>query len=102
MEDTWKPISEASLWDLINAAENRMTPDVTRFWEVIRIDPVKWRHHPWGDSGGGFWVVAVIGSTVVWFARGRRSSDARPRPLQGRSPAGDASFLRRTPPTTPR
>lgn len=67
MEDTWKPISEASLWDLLNAAENRMAPDVARFWEVIRIDPAKWRQHPWGDTGGGFWVVGVIGSTVVWF-----------------------------------
>jgi hypothetical protein len=67
MENTWQPITEDSLWDLINAAEWRMTPDVARFWEVIRIHPVKWRQQPWGDSGGGFWVVGVIGSTVIWF-----------------------------------
>ena len=39
----------------------------TYFWESIKIDPVKWDLHPWGDEGGGFWVVAIMGNTVLWY-----------------------------------
>lgn len=38
-----------------------------RLWEIIKINPVKWRQTPHGTEGGGFWVVAIYGSTVVWF-----------------------------------
>ncbi len=44
-----------------------MTPTQRRLWDVIRIDPVKWIQHPYGDGGGGFWVVAILGRTVVWY-----------------------------------
>jgi hypothetical protein len=40
---------------------------VARFWEAVRIPPEKWVQHPYGDGGGGFWVVGVLGSRVVWF-----------------------------------
>ena len=63
----WKPISEASLWDLINAAENRMNISQARLWEVIRIEPAKWSEASYGKEGNGFWAVAVIGDTVVWY-----------------------------------
>ena len=36
-------------------------------WEIIKIHPVKWHQEPYGNEGGGFWVVALIGSTVIWF-----------------------------------
>lgn len=36
-------------------------------WEVISVSPSKWTLPPWGDMGGGFWVVAITGRTVVWF-----------------------------------
>ena len=38
-----------------------------RLWEAIRMSPVKWVQHPYGDVGGGFWAVAIIGTNVVWF-----------------------------------
>jgi hypothetical protein len=38
-----------------------------RFWESVRIDAEKWRQSPYGDLGGGFWVVGVIGRMVVWY-----------------------------------
>ncbi len=63
----WEPISEASLWDLINAAEMRMDIVQARLWEAIRIQPAKWAEPSYGGVGGGFWVVAVIGSMVVWY-----------------------------------
>jgi hypothetical protein len=27
----------------------------------------KWRQTPYGDAGDGFWVVGLIGTTVVWY-----------------------------------
>ena len=36
-------------------------------WEAIRIPPAKWQLHPWGDEGGGFWVVGIIGRSVIWY-----------------------------------
>ena len=63
----WKPLSEASLWDLLNEAELRMNPEIARFWEAVRIPPEKWVSHPYGDVGGGFWVVGLLGARAVWF-----------------------------------
>lgn len=64
---SWQPLSESNLWDLLNAAEQRMSPEIARFWEAIRISPEKWKQEPWGREGDGFWVVAVIGNRVVWY-----------------------------------
>lgn len=44
-----------------------MTPEQRRFWEAIRIPPEKWAQHPYGDEGGGFWAVGLLGRTVVWY-----------------------------------
>jgi hypothetical protein len=65
--DGWVPITEVRLWDKINADWDRMTLVQRRLWEVIKVSPQKWQQHPWGDHGGGFWVVAILGQTVVWF-----------------------------------
>ena len=64
---SWAPLTEASLSDLIHAAQRRMTAAQGRLWEAIRMPPQKWKQTPYGDEGGGFWVVAVIGSRVVWY-----------------------------------
>jgi hypothetical protein len=64
---SWRPIAEGELWDLINRAWDEMTPLQRRLWEVIKIDPVKWQENSYGALGGGFWVVAIYGSTVIWF-----------------------------------
>lgn len=63
----WQPTSESEIWDLINHSYERMSLEQRRVWEVIRIMPQKWIQHPYGDQGGGFWVVAIIGQTVIWF-----------------------------------
>ncbi len=63
----WRPISEEQIWDELNASWDRMTIPQRHFWEAIRIDPRKWQQHPYGDEGGGFWVVAIMGNTVVWY-----------------------------------
>ncbi len=44
-----------------------MDPEVGRFWDAIKLPPQKWNLSPYGDLGGGFWVVGLIGSKVVWY-----------------------------------
>lgn len=63
----WTPITESELWDLILAAEARMEPQEARLWECVRIAPHKWHEPTYGVEGGGFWVVGIIGNTVIWY-----------------------------------
>jgi hypothetical protein len=63
----WEPISEAELRDKIVAAEKRMSPHLLHLWHAIRIKPEKWAEDSYGTLGGGFWVVAIIGSTAIWY-----------------------------------
>ncbi len=62
-----KSISELEIWDLINASLNEMNLEQERLWDVIKVHPHKWRCSYLGDQHDGFWVVAIIGSTVIWF-----------------------------------
>lgn len=64
---SWEPISEAEIWNELNNAWARMSVGQQRVWQVIKIEPEKWRLSPWGDEGGGFWVVGLIGHQVVWY-----------------------------------
>jgi hypothetical protein len=63
----WQPIPEAKLWDLINAAWDRMSPPQKQLWEVIKIAPEKWQEPSYGQAGDGFWVVGLIGRSIVWY-----------------------------------
>ena len=63
----WSPIREEALLDLINLARKRMSISERRFWDAVCIHPEKWQQHPYGDEGGGFWAVALIGRIVIWF-----------------------------------
>lgn len=63
----WQPLSEVQLWEEITQAERRMTPAQARLWEAIRVDPRKWAQSPYGNKGGGFWAVALLGQQVVWY-----------------------------------
>ena len=63
----WKPTSESEIWDQINDSWNRMSLPQRRLWEKIKTNPEKWELDPWGKKGGGFWVVAIYGNTVIWY-----------------------------------
>lgn len=63
----WTPISEVELWDKISEAETRMSPQLFRLWESIKITPIKWREPSYGNDGGGFWVVALLGYNAIWY-----------------------------------
>ena len=63
----WKPIPLEKLYDRMNRGDAAMDHPMRRLWNAIRVEPQKWQLHPWGDQGGGFWVVGVIGRYAVWF-----------------------------------
>lgn len=63
----WAPISEEELSKLIANAVFAMEPLARELWMLIRVKPAKWECHPWGDVGGGFWVVGILGEQVVWY-----------------------------------
>lgn len=63
----WAPISEVDLWDLVIKAETRMSPQLSRLWQAIKITPQKWIEQSHGSAGGGFWVVAIVGGNAIWY-----------------------------------
>jgi hypothetical protein len=68
MDNTpWQPISNDDLQREIDHGVAQMTPEQLNLWNAIQVPPLKWALHPWGDLGGGFWVVAILGQTVVWY-----------------------------------
>jgi hypothetical protein len=63
----WRPITEKALLRRVKQGYAAMPVASRHLWEAVRIKPEKWQQHPYGDAGAGFWVVAVIGRTVIWF-----------------------------------
>ncbi|MFK8031758.1 MAG: hypothetical protein AB8G18_16095 [Gammaproteobacteria bacterium] len=63
----WTPISRTDIVRLIDSACERMSVEQQRVWKSVRIAPEKWNQNPWGKKGNGFWVVGLIGNTVIWF-----------------------------------
>lgn len=64
---SWQPIQLHELTSLIDNGVARLDIVQKRFWGTVQISPTKWAQHPWGDNGGGFWVVGVLGATVIWY-----------------------------------
>ncbi len=60
-------MKEEQILDLIENTEWLMEPSVKAFWDKVKIPPQKWQHSPWGDCGGGFWVIAIIGRTCIYY-----------------------------------
>jgi hypothetical protein len=42
-------------------------PKCLKFWEYIKIKPEKWQEKTMGGEGGGFWAVAILGKTVIYY-----------------------------------
>jgi hypothetical protein len=67
MMTAWQPISKAALLSRVVQGTARMTDRQRRLWHAVAIEPAKWEQHPFGNEGGGFWVVAIVGRSVVWY-----------------------------------
>ena len=63
----WVPISEDALLARISQGYARMDQVQQRLWNAIQIRPERWQQHPYGDAGGGFWAVGLVGRTVIWY-----------------------------------
>jgi hypothetical protein len=63
----WEPISQESLEELIADELADATPEDRELFERTAVTPTKWQLSPWGDSGGGFWVIAVMDDRVLWY-----------------------------------
>lgn len=63
----WKPLEANKLEEMIEEAELSMNAGCKKFWDYIRVRPQKWRLSPEGDEGSGFWVVALLGSTCIYY-----------------------------------
>jgi hypothetical protein len=63
----WETLSLDDLNELISRGLADADDAVVAAWERIHIPPEKWQCRPWGDAGGGFWAVATIGDSVVWY-----------------------------------
>jgi hypothetical protein len=63
----WKPISLNDLFDEIQRTETDLNGELWNFWQLIKIYPTKWKEDGFGDEGGGFWVVAICGTKIIWY-----------------------------------
>lgn len=63
----WKPITKEALLARVAQGVARMEPAERRLWSMLRVEPTKWKQEPYGREGTGFWVVGLIGSSVIWF-----------------------------------
>jgi len=64
---TWKPISWEALDELVARQLREATPEQRTLFARAAVSPTKWGLSPWGDLGGGFWVVAVMDDRVLWY-----------------------------------
>lgn len=63
----WQPISLDKLYHVIFSTEKELIGELNNFWELVKIEPVKWSEKEYGEEGGGFWVVAICGRRVIWY-----------------------------------
>ncbi|MCB1588634.1 MAG: hypothetical protein KDI56_07010 [Xanthomonadales bacterium] len=63
----WEAVALEELRDLINQSLAQSSAESRRVFGLIQIPPEKWALPPWGDQGGGFWVIAVLGQSAIWY-----------------------------------
>jgi len=63
----WRPISREELHLLVAESLGSAAAEGRRIFDLVRIIPEKWALPPWGDEGGGFWVVGVLGRYAIWY-----------------------------------
>lgn len=63
----WTPLSKRELYELILKSETDLNGELMNFWELIKMEPKKWTEKTHGDSGDGFWVVAICGTKIIWY-----------------------------------
>ncbi|WP_439817077.1 hypothetical protein [Zavarzinia sp. CC-PAN008] len=67
MSMSWSPITEDEIIEMIRVSEEMMSVEERRLWNLVRVDLQKWNEVSSGNEGGGFWIVAILGQTVIWY-----------------------------------
>jgi len=65
----WTPINEDIIKKDVEYCNDILfnKPSYLKFWEYIKITPEKWQENTMGKDGGGFWVVAILGKSVIYY-----------------------------------
>jgi hypothetical protein len=65
----WAPVNKSRILKDIEYCDDILfsNPDCLKFWEYIKIQPEKWTEKTMGEDGGGFWVVAILGKSVIYY-----------------------------------
>ncbi|MGX1785226.1 hypothetical protein ACWIGM_00730 [Bosea sp. NPDC055332] len=62
----WSPATEQFIRDQIKLETAKMSAAQLRIWELVATAPEKWAITR-GDDAGDYWIVAIFGSSVVWY-----------------------------------
>lgn len=63
----WIPIKLNELEECILRGELKLEGEFLNFWNLIKIAPQKWQEKEYGAEGGGFWVVAIFETKVIYY-----------------------------------
>ena len=86
---SWKPMDEREL-DALVAANLADCPEHERqLFARFRVPARKWQLSPWGDEGGGFWVVAVHRDRVLWYNDIEEGFNVSKYEVAGQIPEGE-------------
>ncbi len=64
--NNWEPISLTELIALIQKTEAYLTDECLTLWQLIQINPEKWKEKEYAPVDG-FWVLAICGKKVIWY-----------------------------------
>ena len=68
MTDTPLPVTENDLRTMLSDAESALDSASQGLWTLVRIPaPELWQQHPWADEVCGFWVIAVMGKSCIYY-----------------------------------
>lgn len=60
-------INREALKQIIAEGLAKATSEERAVFARAAVEPMKWRLSPWGDDGGGFWIVALMEDRVLWY-----------------------------------
>ena len=63
----WTPLSRQELDERIAADLADCSDEARSYFQTVAVEPNKWQQSPYGDEGGGFWVIAIDHDRVLWY-----------------------------------